>query len=256
MRWVSSLVPVMLVLAACGGQQASSVAPPVGGPSGGDALTQLYQAAKQEGALQVSVSWQDDQWQPLEKAFLARYPGIKVERLEISPNKGLERVITEKAAGKVSTDLAGARLSEMKQVVERDLALPFDYPGVFGVRPEMIQNEGRYVMAYHNASLVTRNTKLVDDASAPKNWDDLTQPKWQGGKMILAEDADDVFWALATEWGKDRTLEFARKIHDQKPHFSRQSSETTNLLIAGDAPLAMSVNASSIVKYVEQGAPL
>ena len=56
MRWVSSFVLVMLVLAACGGQQASSVAPAaVGGPSGGDALTQLYQAAKQEVTLYAPV---------------------------------------------------------------------------------------------------------------------------------------------------------------------------------------------------------
>jgi len=244
-----------LALAACGGTQQAAPAGPAAS-SGGDALSQLYQAAKQEGALMVSVSWQDDQWVPLEKAFSAKYAGIKVERLEISPYMWLERITTEKAAGKVSTDLAGARLSEMKQVVERDLAEPFDYAGVFGVKPEMIQNENRYVVAYHNASLVTRNTKLVDDASAPKSWDDLADPRWQGGKIILAEDADDVFWGLAQEWGKDKALEFARKIHDQKPRFSRQSSETTNLLIAGDAPLAMSVNASSVVKYAEQGAPI
>src|SRR5262249_18622766 len=36
----------------------------------------------------------------------------------------------------------------------------------------------------------------------------------------------------------------------------RQASETTNLLIAGDAPLALSMNSSSVLKYAEQGAPI
>ncbi len=219
-------------------------------------LDALYAAAKKEGALQTSLSWQDDQWLPLAKAFSDRYPGIKLDRLEISPDKGLERIITEKAAGKVSTDLAGARLSEMTQVISRDLAATYDYRKVFGLSNDVVQDDNRYVIAYQNGSILSYNTKLLDDASAPKDWKDLLDPRFQGGKVIVAQDANDVFWALAKEWGRDTMLDFARKLAAQKPRFSRSASDTTSLLIAGDAPVALSLYAGSIMKYTAKGAPI
>jgi iron(III) transport system substrate-binding protein len=271
---------VALLLAGCGGAQSaapSTAATNVSAPaaaqasggaaaaasgaaaapaSGGDTLSQLYIAAKQEGTVSVYASWQDDQFVPLQKGFEARYPGIKIDRLEISPNKGMERIITEKAAGKLSVDVAGARLSEIKQAIDRDLAASYDFAGTFKVAKEMVLNENRYVLAYHNASLLTYNTKLVDDKSAPKTWEDVLKPQFANGKILVAQDADDVFWALGKDWGKDKALDYARKIHDQKPRFSQSSSETTNLLIAGDAAVALSINASSAIKYTEQGAPI
>jgi iron(III) transport system substrate-binding protein len=220
------------------------------------ALDQLYQAAKQEGSVMASLSWQDDQFLPLQKAFTARFPGIKFDRLEISPNKGLERVITEKAAGKTSTDVAGARMLEIKQAIDRDLAASYDFAGTFGLPKEGVLEDNRYVVDYHNASLLTYNTKLLDDNSAPKTWEDLTDPRFQGGKIILAQDAADVFWALGQDWGKDKMLQYAQQIHDQKPRLAQSSSEVTNLLIAGDAQVAMSIYASSYLKYTKKGAPL
>jgi len=289
--WLSFAAGAALLVAGCGGQQAASSPASTGAaaspasasaaaaaskPAGGSAaasakpagsaaanasggamtLDQLYQAAKAEGSVQISMSNQDDQWLPLQKAFSERFPGIKADRLEISPNKGLERIITEKAAGKTTTDVAGARMTEIKQAVDRDLAAQFDYVGTFNLPKEMVLNDNRYVLGYQNVSLLSYNTKLLNADTAPKTWDDLTDPRFANGKILMAQDADDVFWGLGEEWGRDKLMAYAQKIHDQKPRFTQQSSETTNLLIAGDAPVAMSIYAASMMKYTDQGAPI
>src|SRR5437763_623798 len=131
------------LLSACGGTSApagTSSAPVSGSPSkpaaassGSAALQQLYDAAKAEGAVTVWLSWNDELMGPLTKAFSSRFPGVTVERFEINSTQGLERVITEQTAGKVSTDVLQGRSFEMSQVVPRDLAAQYDYAAAFGL---------------------------------------------------------------------------------------------------------------------------
>jgi iron(III) transport system substrate-binding protein len=261
-----------LLLTACGGTAAApagsaaasvraSAAPPVASSSAVQSTTsaavdQLYQAAKKEGSVAISLSWNNELMTPLIKAFEDRFPGIKVDRFEINSTQGLERLITEQAAGKVSEDVIQGRSYEMEQVVARDLAATFDYSGAFGLPADAVLYDNRLVVAYQDAKPLTYNTKLVDAASAPKTWEDLLNPRWQGGKIVIDRGENGVYWALAKKWGEQKTLDFAKALHDQKPRYAQAASEASNLLRSGDVAIALDELEWSTLTYVEQGAPL
>jgi len=251
------LLGMAVLAAACG--TATPPSSSAGASAGGAlpaAVDRLYQDAKKEGSVSVWLSWNDELMGPMIKAFNSRFPGITVDRTEINSTQGLERAVTELAAGKLSADIIQGRSAEMGQVVSRDLAAQFDYAGTFGLPSDLVLYDNRFVTTYEDAKVMTYNTKLVDASSAPKAWEDLLDPKWQGGKIVLDRGENGVYWALAKKWGAQKTLDFATALRNQKPRYAPSASEASNLLRAGDVAVALDELEWSTLTYLNQGAPL
>jgi iron(III) transport system substrate-binding protein len=104
-----------------------------------------------------------------------------------------------------------------------------------------------YIMGY--------NTKLVPADLAPKAYADLLNPRWKGQ---LAWDPEEyyLFGALMKAWGKEKGLEFWRRLAEQQINFRKGYTLITELLSAGEFPITVSLYQHRVDEYIDKGAPL
>ena len=89
---------------------------------------------------------------------------------------------------------------------------------------------------------------------APRNYPDLLDPKWKG-KMLMDSTDYDWFGTLVTVWGKEKTVEYMKRLALQNPLWRRGHGLTAQLLGAGEVPLAWAYN-FRIERMKNEGAPV
>ena len=100
------------------------------------------------------------------------------------------------------------------------------------------------------------NTNLVKKADLPKTFADLLDPKWKG-KIALEADDSDWFAALVGALGEEKGLKLFRDIAATNG-FSVRKGHTllTNLVSAGEVPLALTVFNYTAEQFKKKGAPI
>jgi iron(III) transport system substrate-binding protein len=140
----------------------------------------LYDAAKAEPAL----TWYSAQVPELNDAtlkdFQARYPGLNVTVQRLSSNDLATRYSAERTAGTVPAGLMTVGTPEFfpqalaKGWFEKTLDLP-----ALADWPKAAYSNGVAKVGITTYS-ISWNTDLIDEEQAPKSWEDLTNPAFQG----------------------------------------------------------------------------
>ncbi len=177
----------------------------------------LEAGARHEGVVVWSGSVGDDMRAALSKAFTAKYPFLRVEGQRLGVTQSLQRAIAERS-GKTParTDLlAGNVLVPLRKA---ELAQAFRSPLVDALPKEFQEPNGLsapYRFAYYG---IAYNTALVNAADAPRNYEDLLDPKWRG-KIVwnngLESGAPVLITYFRRLWGEDRAGRFLQRLAQQ-----------------------------------------
>src|SRR5262249_39546547 len=99
------------------------------------------------------------------------------------------------------------------------------------------------------------NSRLVAPDAAPKSYEDLLQPRWKGQ---LGWDPEEyyLFGALLKAHGKERGLDHWRRLAAQQINFRKGYTLISELVSAGEFPVAVSLYQHRVDEYAEKGAPL
>jgi len=218
-------------------------------------LAQDLAKAKQEGRVVFYTSWGPSDADYVVKAFEKKYAPLKVETVRASSERTLTRLLSEHRANKFLGDVAaisGIQSGILKEKGSLDryqspeaTIFPVDWrdPDGFG----MGLHQTIYVIGY--------NTKLVSADAVPKNYEDLLHPRWKGQ---LGWDTEEyyLFGALMKARGKDKGLEFWRRLAEQQVNFRKGYTLISELVSAGEFPVAVSLYQHRVDEYAEKGAPL
>ncbi len=231
------------------------VAPTVGkGAPATGSLQALYEAAKAEGEFNFWGPTDPDEMNALAAAFNKRFPGVKMKMFEITAGQLVQRIVTEAQAGKINADAAEGSLSTVYPLYQRDLMQGYDDwlklfqgPGL-KLNPNAVVWGGKGLTWYNLAHPIGYNTRLLKREEVPKTWEDLLDPKWKGGK-ILVEARAKSFGYLGLKWGEQKMADYVAKLAAQKPIFTKGGTPTLQQLAAGEAPLAIGVYAYKVMWY-------
>ena len=111
--------------------------------------------------------------------------------------------------------------------------------------PGVVTTSVVYVIVY--------NTALVKEADAPKTWDDLLNPRWDGkiGMWVRGEGQSD----LAAIWGIDKVVDYVRKMNQLHPVLLPSTFPLAQQVAAGEILVGLGLNHSAQVP-LRRGAPL
>ena len=219
------------------------------------ATAQDLAKAKEEGHLVFYTSWGPADADYVVKAFEKKYPFLKVEPVRASSEKTLHRLLTEQRANRFLGDVVAvsgiqSAILKEKGALERyksreDVNFPAEWrdPENYGVG----LHQTIYVIGY--------NSRLVRPDTVPRNYEDLLHPRWKGQ---LGWDTEEyyLFGALMKARGKDKGLEFWRKLAQQNINFRKGYTLLAELVSAGEYPMAVSLYQHRVDEYSEKGAPL
>ena len=215
----------------------------------------IVEAAKKEGEIIWFTSMSVDQSQPLMNAFQKKYPAIKPVLMRAGGGAIMNRVLTETRAGMFGFDVVGGR-GEMIQIFkERGIIAPYISPETKLIDADLFDKQGYWYVHYVVPWALGYNTQLVKKEEVPKTYEALLEPKWKGGKISMDNEGYLVLQGLITAWGKEKAVDYMKKLAAQEPVLMRGNTERVAFTGAGQYPLILAY-AHTIEREKFKGSPM
>ena len=210
-------------------------------------------AAKREG----KVVWYTVAGESAElaKSFEAKYPFVKVEVLRSTVFPLLNRILNEaRTSQNQNYDVVRQSSFAMQVLIHKGLVQPYESSERKSYSLDAKDKAGYWTSTDENYFVIGYSTKLTPSGGAPKDWDDLLDPKWRG-KIALDPDNHLLYGGLEQGWGKEKATEYFKKLSRQQIQFRRGNTLLAQLIVAGEYPLGF-VYAHRVELLKSQGAPI
>jgi iron(III) transport system substrate-binding protein len=123
-----------------------------------------------------------NQLRMFEQRFEEMYPEVDVQWMDLGSQEVLERVRSERANPQADVWF-GAPSQLFAAAAEEGLLEPFE-PSWAPAVQQYADPQGRYYGIYLTPSVIAFNSEAVDSAIAPRDWDDVLDPRWRGRVLI------------------------------------------------------------------------
>ena len=212
---------------------------------------QLIAGAKKEGKLVIYASATAPQLQMYFAAFNKSYPFIKTEFFRTGKQKLVTVFFLEEQAKQRIADVIHTSVIETNILKKRG-ALSRYVPMEVGVLPGQYKDpEGFWTSAYASGTLLGFNSRQVKRAEAPKNYDDLLNPRW---KNAIAIDSNKIEWFAMLLKLKGRA--FMEKLAAQNPTVSAGNTICCNCSPPASFAITAGVYEYSVEDLKTKGAPV
>lgn len=169
------------------------------------------------------------QLEAFEERFEAAYPQFDVQPQDLPSQDIITRLRAEKANPQADV-WWGASAVTFAQAADEDLLDPYQPAWGSTIADEAHDPQYRWVGVYETPEIIVYNSETVQEADAPKDWDDLLDPKWRGKILLRDPISSDtmrtIFGAIILkEWpktnspqaGYDWLTRFAENTKDYSP---------------------------------------
>ncbi len=200
----------------------------------------VIEAAKKEGELGWWSTIAQDQSQKIVEEFMKIYPFIKASYWR-SGSVGIHnKVLIEARAGRPSWDVVSQTTPEfIHELKQKGVIAPYNSPERRYFSNDLKDKDGYWTGTYALPTGVGFNTQQVKREDAPKSYQDLLHPKWKGKKISVDDESYEFLVGLMQAWGRGAAVEYFKKLAAQEPMIGRGNSQRTQLLAAGEFPLAV-----------------
>jgi iron(III) transport system substrate-binding protein len=117
--------------------------------------------------------------------FEAAHPGYTVEFLDMGGGEILTRINAEKERPRADVWFGGSP-SDFKRAETAGLLEAYTPEWTKNLPSDAKSPTGGWVATFRTPELIMYNSKKVSAVDAPKNWDDLLDPKWKG-KIVIRD---------------------------------------------------------------------
>src|SRR5262245_46099224 len=192
------------------------------------AVAQDLDKAKQEGRGVFYTSWGPNDADYVVRAFERKYPQLKVEPVRASSERTLTRLLSEHRAGKYLGDVVAISGIQSGILREKDALDRYHSKEAVNFPADWRDADGYGVGLHQTLYVIGYNTRLVTPEAAPKSYDDLLHPRWKGQ---LGWDIEEyyLFGALLKARGKDRGVDYWRRLAEQQVNFRKGYTLITEL---------------------------
>ncbi len=220
-----------------------------------DAFSQDLEKARQQGKVVLYTSMGSSDVNAVVQAFERKYPFMRLEPYRTSSEKTLVRLVNEHRARKylgdiVTVDGIQSLVLKEKRILDRYVSREAAY-----FLPQWQDSEGYWTALHQILFVMAYNSRLVAEAEAPKRYEDLLLPRWKGK---LGMETEEYYWfgSMLEIMGKEKGLEFMRRLAAQEPNFRKGHTLLTELLSAGEFPVAVAVYQHRVDEFISKGAPV
>ena len=214
----------------------------------------LVDKAKKEGKLLVYTSMNVEDFNPLLQEFQKKYPFVKTELYRTKSQMLLTRLVQETRAQRYNPDVITATFPIWNDLVKNGILMKYKSPegGAFPAR--MKDPEGFWTVLYLQLQGMAYNADMVPPNLAPKTYEDLLHPRWRGRKIAMDYREQPWFTVMLNILGKEKGLDFMRKLAAQGLYQRDNKTLLTQLLAAREYPLLANTFLDDVFELKQAGA--
>ena len=216
---------------------------------------QLIEKAKAEGEVAFYSSLQAQQIDPFIRVFQKRYPFVRVNPYRVSGNRQVIKIQTEMNAGNHLFDVTNGSAEQAAAIKKIGAIDPYFSPQRDFYNAPNKDKDGYFTSLYVIPMVLGYNTNLVKRGDAPKSYEDLLHPKWKSN-MFLDDEAYEWFAVLLKHMGREKGLQYMRNLAKQDLRMVRGRTAQSQLLSAGERPLALVLSGHTVLDLKARGAPV
>ena len=218
-------------------------------------LEELYKKAVKEGVINFYGTLAQVNAEKILPVFEKKYPGVKVNHIDITSDSLVARAMTEARGGKTLGDIFQAPLETAIQLHDQKLLLEVTLPEA-GEYPANMK--GSYWIASNLQFIVVAwNTNLVKQSDEPKRVDDLADPKYKGRLVAEPRDYEFLMGLAKHKFRSDeKATALLRRIAANNVEFHKGHSQLTELLSAGQAAVCVTCYAHQFPGRMKKRAPV
>jgi len=198
----------------------------------------LLEAARAEGKVVVYGSWPAAAMAAISEKFQAT-TGVAVEFVPLATGPATERFLTEIGAGVPNVDVF--QVSDLGPYIDfaaKDLLAAYQSPEYAAIPAQYKDADGRWVILAINAENIAYNTDLIEEADAPKQWQDLLNPVFKGRIAIPDAKAGGTgylfYYAMRSLYGQ----EFHDQLAALEPQLYVATAAQGQAVVSGEAAVA------------------
>jgi iron(III) transport system substrate-binding protein len=226
-------------------------------PSDTQSEAQLIEGAKKEGKLAFWINgWSANELEKIFGKFRQKYPFLNVEYWRSSEDAQLhQKMMSEARAGIRNVDMASSEINLIAELKKAGVVKKYGWPNTAAWSAQYKDPEGYWVASNINGIVVVYNTQLVPAVEAPKNWDDLLNPKWRGA-ISMDRDASEWVLMLWSAWGKEKAVNYLKALAKNDIVFGAGQTARLEMLGAGAFKIDLRLNLYRVLQYQKKGAPV
>ena len=212
---------------------------------------EIVAKAKEEAKLEALTFLEGAGKRAMIDAFRKKYPFVQVVAEEIGGTDEYQRFILEMKAGRAkrwdTVHISNQVYAEYPPFLKKFDILGMAEQGVLNIPAKIVDPNNRNIVAKGSqVAVAAYNKKLIAADKVPTTWEGFLKPEFKGRKFVV--DVRPLSVAnLVPAWGLEKTLDFARKIAEQKPVWVR-GSRTLASMALGEYSLFMGLNVASVLE--------
>ena len=215
----------------------------------------LAEGAKKEGVVVIYTSAPPDDMAVLAAAFEKKH-GVKLQVWRASSEKVVQRTVTEARGNRFEVDIIETNGPDIEALHREKLLQEVRSPHLADLIPGAIPPHREWLSMRLNIWVAAYNTSLVRKEELPRTFEDLAHPRWKGRLGIEGGDAN-WFSGVVKELGEAKGLKIFRDIVAANGMSVRVGHTLlTNLVVAGEIPLALTVYNYRVEQIKARGAPI
>lgn len=212
-------------------------------------------AAKGEGKVLFYNNLQPNGIEPLLQKFREAHPGIATEQIRLGSNALIERFDTEFNAGRHLADVMLTFPDERFEAGEKaGWMLAWTPPEAAAFPPETKARDRLFTIQQSREALIW-NARLVKPADAPKEWEDLFDPKWKGKVGMNPPWRSVSIQQIIAYWEDIGIREPAERLKANGVRFFEGSGGIIQAVLRGDVRVA-ELSDLPLNPLLEDGAPI
>jgi hypothetical protein len=186
----------------------------------------VERAKKEGGKLRIIRSLSAETFKGTAAAFKQKYPFvIDINAHEFKGTEAPQRFVLELQAGGGKEwdvyDVAPEQHSEFAPFLKKFDILAMAKSGVLAIPELMIDPKNRNVVSVTaGVHVLGYNRKSLAENKVPNSWEDFLKPEFKGKKFFV-DIRPQGFAALAARMGEEWMINYAHKIRDQDPAWTR-----------------------------------
>jgi iron(III) transport system substrate-binding protein len=187
------------------------------------------------------------------QAFKKKYPSINAKVWRSKTRQVVQRVIAEARAGRHMVDVIKPSTDLVPALLEAKLLANYETPAR-AIYPSLAKAP-YYTNMNYAFRIFSFNPRMVARKDVPKSWEELLLPRWKN-EILFDESSLEEVVALLAAWGKDKTVIYFTRLSKQQPLIRVGRDTTTQMMMAGEAPVAATTYAYNSEALRATNAPI
>ena len=187
------------------------------------------------------------------QVFRQKYPFINAQFWSAKSRRVTHRALAEANMGKHLVDVIKPSADLLPVMIASNLIGKYDTP-IRAIYPAAAKSPFYTTMNYA-FRVFAFNSRKVKHKDAPKSWADLLQAKWKSSILFDESSLEEVMAMLAA-WGREKTVNYLSKLRQQNLLIRVGRDTTTQMMMAGEANLAVTTYAYNNERLRNANAPV